>query len=112
MNLRDALTAASRPAPTKLIVEGVQADVYARTLTVGEVIDQQEDTKDEKNRPAIARAFARIITDENGAAVYDSKQPEDIQAILALPWPLVRRVMEQANKVNGVATSQAEVEKN
>jgi hypothetical protein len=112
MNLREAFTAASRPPPTKLEVQGIEADVFARTLSVGEIIEQQSDVKDDENRPAIARAFARIISDADGMAIYDSKKPEDIQAILALPWPLVRRIMEQANKVNGVDTPQATVEKN
>jgi len=112
MNLREAFTAASRPPPSKIDVEGVQADVYARTLTVGEIIDQQKDTADDDNRPAIARAFARIVTDADGLAIYDAKKAEDIQAILALPWPLVKAIMEGANKVNGVVVGQDVVAKN
>lgn len=112
MNLREAFLAASKPAPRKITVEGIQADVYVRVLTVGEIIEQQEDTKDGQNRPAIARAFARVVVDADNMAVYDSKTPEDITAILALPWPFVKKIMEQANKVNGVEAAGEAAAKN
>jgi hypothetical protein len=106
MNLREAFLAASKPAPKKIVVEGIEADVYIRVLTVGEIIDQQKDTKDDDNRPAIARAFARVVVDADNQSIYDTKAPEDIAAILALPWPFVKRIMEQANIINGVAAAE------
>ena len=107
MNLREALTAASQPAPRKIEVDGIQADVYIRTLTVGEILGQQEDMKDGANKPAIARALARVLVDADNQPVYNGNAQDDINAILALPWPFVKMIMEQANKINGVASEEA-----
>ena len=106
MNLREALTAASQPAPHKIEVEGIDAEVYIRTLTVGEILSQQDDMKDGTNKPAIARALARVLVDASNVPVYNGGTQEDIQAILALPWPFVKRIMEQANVLNGVAPAE------
>ena len=109
MNLREALTAASQPAPRKIEVAGIEAEVFIRTLTVGEIIGQQEDMKDGANKPAIARALARVLVDANNQPVYNGNTQDDINAILALPWPFVKAIMEQANKLNGVASEDAVV---
>lgn len=97
--LRDSILAARKPAPTKIEL-GDWPAVYVRTLTVKELLDQEGDQKDDKNRPAIARAFCRLICEEDGSVVFDSKNAEDIESVLNLPWPMVRRALEEGNKVN------------
>jgi hypothetical protein len=84
--------------------------VYFRTLTVGEILDQQKDVtagaKDD-NRAALARAFCRVLVDENNVPIFDPNIPEDVQAVLSLPWQMVRVAMEQANRHNGLLTDDA-----
>lgn len=107
MNLRDAFRAAARPAPKQITIDGIDAEIFIRVLTVGEIIEQQADVKDDENRPAIARAFARVVVDANNAAAYDAKSADDINEILSLPWLYVRAVMEQANVINGLVKAEA-----
>lgn len=113
MNLREAFLAASRPAPKQLPkIDGIEADVYVRQLTVGQILEQQEDMKDGANRPAVARAFARVVCNADGSLVYDSKSDDDVNEILQLGWTQVKAIMEHANKLNGVAVDKDAVEKN
>lgn len=106
MKLREAFLAASKPTPRKVAIEGIDAEVFIRVLTVGEILEQQEDVKDGENRPAIARAMARVVVDENNALIYDPKSADDIAEILTLPWIYVRAIMEHANTINGLVKAE------
>jgi hypothetical protein len=107
MNIREMLRAAAAPKPVRVEVEGLAEPVYVRMLTVGEILEQTDDTKDGDNRPAIARALARVLVNPDGSPVYDPNSPESIQEIMSLPWPYVRAIMEPANRVNGLTTAVA-----
>jgi hypothetical protein len=107
MNIREMLRAAAAPKPVRVEVEGLAEPVYVRMLTVGEILEQTDDTKDGDNRPAIARALARVLVNEDGSPVYDPNSAESLTEIMALPWPYVRAIMEPANKVNGLANGTA-----
>jgi hypothetical protein len=107
MNIREMLRAAAAPKPVEVRIADLADPVYVRMLTVGEILEQTEDTKDGDNRPAIARALARVLVNADGSPVYDAGSPESLQEIMKLPWPIVRAIMEPANKLNGLATGEA-----
>lgn len=100
-SLRDRILSTAKPAPHILETEEWGA-VYLRILTVGEVVVQTDETQDDKNKPALARAFCRLLCDENGNRVFDPTKQEDINTVLELPWPVVRKVLEEGNAVNKV----------
>jgi hypothetical protein len=107
MNIREMLRAAAAPKPVRVEVNGLADAVFVRMLTVGEILEQTNDTKDGDNRPAIARALARVLVNEDGTQVYDPNSADSLQEIMTLPWPIVRAIMEPANKVNGLTTGEA-----
>jgi hypothetical protein len=112
MNLREAFLAASKPQPVLLNVEGIDADVYMRVLTVREILESQEDAKRTGDKLAIARTFARLVCNADNTPVYSHTNTEDVAAILELPWHYVLTIVQAANKVNGAATDREAVEKN
>ena len=101
MNIRDKLLALVSPKPVAAEIEGF-GTVHLRTLTVGEILEQQTDVVDGDNRPGIARAVCRVLVDESGAQVFDPKNADDLASVLNLPWPFVRAVLEKGNKLNGL----------
>ena len=101
-SIRDAIIAASRPAPVQCSVDGISSPLFVRVLTVGEIVAQDDDVKDEKNRPAIARALCRVLCDSEGNKEFDYHKQEDIDVILTMPWHIVRAIMKVANDVNGL----------
>lgn len=102
MSLRDRILASTKPAPVQLKDMPEWGAAYVRVLTVGEIINQERDSADDKNKPQLARAFCRLLCEEDGTRVFDPDNPADIQAVLELPWPMVRRVLEDGNKANKV----------
>jgi hypothetical protein len=112
MSLRDRILASSKPAPHALDTSkwgaGNGADwgtVYVRTLTVGEIVMQSEESADDKNKPSLARAFCRLLCDENNQQVFNPASQDDINTVMSLPWPLVRKVLEEGNAINQVGDS-------
>jgi hypothetical protein len=109
MSIRDAILATAGPKPKAYQIEG-WGTVYFRTLTVGEILDQQKDVQagaKEDNRASLARAFCRVLVDENNVCIFDPNVLADIEAVLSLPWQMVRAAMEQANRHNGLAEDAA-----
>lgn len=103
MSIRDAILATANPKPGAYEVEG-WGTVFFRTLTVGEILTQQTDISKSgpDNHAAMARALCRVLVDENNAYIFDPNVKADVEAVLTLPWQLVRTAMEQANKHNGI----------
>jgi len=99
MSLRDRILASTKPQPIKVDI-AEWGDAYVKVLTVGEIISQEKDTSDNTNRPALARAFCRLLSEQDGTRVFDPDNAEDIQHVLSLPWPMVRKVLEDGNKAN------------
>lgn len=112
MSIRDRILATLAPAPHPIEVEG-WGTVYVRTLTAGDIVEQQEDAAvaqklidnghaNGEERPALARAIARVLANEDGTKVFDAHKKEDIELILQIPWPKLRQVMEAGNRLNGI----------
>jgi len=104
VGIRETILASAHPKP-KAVEVAEWGTIYIRTLTVGEILEQQTDVKDGENRPAIARALCRVLCDEQGQRVFDPAQASDVDSVLALPWLLVRNVMEAANEHNGLVVT-------
>ena len=103
MSIRDAILATANPKPARYEVDG-WGPVFFRTLTVGQILAQQKDvaTAGEENHAALARALCRVLVNEDNSFVFDPDSKEDVQAVLTLPWQLVKSAMEQSNKHNGL----------
>jgi hypothetical protein len=103
MSIRDAILATANPKPAPYEVAG-WGTVFFRTLTVGEILSQQQDIQKSgaDNHAAMARALCRVLVNEDNSYVFDPNVKEDVQAVLTLPWQLVKQAMEQANKHNGI----------
>jgi hypothetical protein len=108
MNLRDAYMAAAHAPPTELRIEGLHlgngepAVAYVRALSLGEVIAQQQDIKDEANKPALARGFCRVAVNPDNTPCFNPDDPDDVQRVLTLPWPIVQAVLACSAKLNGL----------
>lgn len=102
MNLKEKLLALSNPKPIPVEAPELGAGYFIRVLTVGEIMEQQADAKDGDNRFTIARGVARVLVDENNKSIFDPNDKASVDSVLQLPWPLVKKIMEQGNKVNGV----------
>jgi hypothetical protein len=102
-SIRDAILATAHPKPTAYDIEG-WGTVWFRTLTVGEILSQQQDIQKSgaDNQAALARALCRVLVNEDNTYVFDPNVKADVEAVLTLPWQLVKAAMEQANKHNGV----------
>jgi len=103
MSIRDAILATANPKPARYDLDG-WGTVYFRTLTVGEILAQQKDvaTAGDENQAAAARALCRVLVNEDNTYVFDPDSKEDIQAVLSLPWQLVKAAMEKSNEHNGL----------
>lgn len=107
MNLKEKLLALSNPKPVALDLPELGGGYFIRILTVGEIMEQQADVKDGDNRAAIARGVSRVLVDANNVPIFDPADKASIDAVLQLPWPLVKKIMEQGNAVNGVGAGEA-----
>ncbi|MEO8630198.1 MAG: hypothetical protein ABI612_19185 [Betaproteobacteria bacterium] len=90
--LRAAMQVTAKEKPRAVEVKG-WGTVYIRSLTVGEVDDQAEDTANKKDKKRIARAAARLLCDENGQRLFDHDNDEDLDLIAAQPWKLLSAVV-------------------
>lgn len=86
--------------------------VHVRAITVDELEEQSEDTKDWKNKRRIARGAARVICDSGGGRVFDPDNEEDVALIGRQPWPLLKQVIDAADEFNGTTKKAAEAAKN
>jgi hypothetical protein len=102
MNLRDALLAAINAPPVPVQVEGFEQPVYIRPLSYREVVQQQDDTKDDKDRIALARGFCRVVVNADGTRCFDPDNKADVQSAADLPWPLMQAVLAASARQNGL----------
>jgi len=110
MNLRDALLAAINAPPVAVNVDGFEQPVFIRPLSYREVVQQQDDTKDDKDRIALARGFCRVVVNADGTRCFDVNNPQDVQSAADLPWPLMQAVLAASAKQNGlIATDEKKV---
>ena len=99
---RDQLIAALRETANEKprSVETKWGTVYVKSLTVGEVDAQTDDTADGKDKNRIARAVARILCDENGERMFNPDDPADIALLAKQPWKLLRTVITDPDEGN------------
>lgn len=109
MNVRDQVLASLNPPPTKVEIKGTPecpgwGTVYVRLLTAGEVMLAQEEAKSGRGgeKPSVARFVCRTLCQEDGTKAFDLNKPEDVEAVMKLPWPIVMEYVNEANRVNGV----------
>lgn len=88
-------TAGEKPSPVEVKGWGT---VYVRSLTVAEVEEHAEDTKDKKDKNRIARAAARVICDESGKRLFDPDNESDVKLIASQRWSLLRKVLSATDE--------------
>ena len=112
MSKRDVLRAAienyvKNSTPTKVIVPDI-GEFFVRELTLGEVEAQGRDSAAKDDPHRIARGIARILVDEDGARLYDHNDAADIEALSQVPFSRMEKILEAANKANGLDEKAAE----
>jgi hypothetical protein len=105
MSIRDAILATANPKPARYEIDG-WGEVYFRTLTVGEILSQQREVAAAgESQAAAARALCRVLVNEDNTPVFDPNSDTDVQAVLNLPWQLVKVAMEKSNEHNGLGVA-------
>lgn len=106
--LTKAQILAARPAAVESVDApefGEGATIGVRMLSAGELLRLSKTHKDgDAEDTAYAKWFIATACDESGKPLFDDA---DIEQINALPFTLVRRVVNAAMKLNGVAEDQA-----
>lgn len=99
---RETLMAAMRvtaaPSLSSLDVDG-WGKLHVRQLTVAEVEDQADDTKDKKDKHRLARAAARLICDDAGNRIFDHADDADVQLLAQQPWHMLQKVLEVSGRL-------------
>ncbi len=106
MSNRDALrkaldTYADNNRPARIELPEIGLAVFVRKLTLGEVEEQAADATS-KDRSRLAYAVARVLVDDDGKALYNKDDENDIKKLLRQPWPLINRILDESNKVNSL----------
>lgn len=103
-----ALQATRVGAPTKITVLP-WGDVWVRPTTVDDVEAQtdQGDANQPMTKGRMARAAARVITDEHGTRLFDPNNAEHIALLGQQPWSLLRKVLEASDVTPGNSPSAA-----
>lgn len=99
---RETLMAAMRvtaaPSLSSVDVDG-WGTLHVRQLTVSEVEDQADDTKDKKDKHRLARAAARLICDDTGSRLFDHANDDDVQLLANQPWHMLQKVLEVSDSL-------------
>jgi hypothetical protein len=102
MSVRDTLRAAAAAPPEPFEHALLKAPLFLRMLTVGQILSQQVDIVDENDRPAILRAFARVVCEADGTPIYDGESTDDMAELKGLPWSVVKAAMEKSAAMNSL----------
>jgi hypothetical protein len=103
LNIRELVAAATNPKPVQKTIPELGV-VYIRVLTVGEALNAKEDVEEAKRDPLKIgiRGFCRYLVDEHNMAQYDAANPDDFAILSSLRLDVLRSVMEEGNRVNGI----------
>ena len=94
---KSALLAALQPKKRAVEIEGF-GTVYVRELSIGEVLEIQQDADGEEVRPL--RLVVRSVVDEAGATVFDES---DVELLRGAGKTAFEQLMKVAGELNGFA---------